>query len=194
MIILTLILLIVTPQLNKEEVYTPIIEKKKVDFRIAFNKLMKYEGGWVNDPDDFGQETFRGITKRYNKSWYGWRHVDAVPNKKWNDSIPAAEFWVLDYYLTVWLDEGFDKLENQEVANMLLDIRVHLHTTQTTRLLNKTYGYNLKYKEDWIIPELDTINLDKLRQSRKEFYLALIKKKPHYKKFKQNWLRRAEYV
>ena len=35
-----------------------------IDFAAAFNHLLRWEGGYVNDPDDLGGETKYGITKR----------------------------------------------------------------------------------------------------------------------------------
>ena len=35
-----------------------------IDFEAAFEHLLRWEGGYVNDPDDLGGETKYGITKR----------------------------------------------------------------------------------------------------------------------------------
>lgn len=192
---LTLILVLVTLTSNNNETY--ICQPgslTRADFRIAYKLILKHEGYWVNDPSDAGGETYCGITKRFSKDWYGWRYVDATKNKKWNDSIPEATMWVLDFYLSIWAAEGFYKLENQEIANYVFDTRIHLHTKQTIKLINETYGYDFSTNTNWIDNRLDTVRLCDLQERRKQFYLRLIKRKPHYIKFKRNWLRRAEYV
>lgn len=43
------------------------------NFKEAINKTLKFEGGYVNDPDDSGGETFLGISRVNNKSWKGWK-------------------------------------------------------------------------------------------------------------------------
>lgn len=196
-IVFILILLISVSSLNRGEVYKKetivITQPKKASFIIAYSKLRRWEGNYVNDPDDFGLETYGGVTRRYNPKWYGWRHIHAKKDKKWNDSIPEAEFWTMDYYLTIWVREGFYNLENQDVANYLFDIRIHLYKN-SVKLINETYGYNYRLNNNWVDTRLDSIDLCYLQERRKRFYLELIRRKPHYKKFKKNWLRRAEYI
>lgn len=47
----------------------------------AFKHLMKFEGGYVNDPDDSGRETFRGISRRSWPAWPGWLLIDEAKAK-----------------------------------------------------------------------------------------------------------------
>jgi len=46
---------------------------------------MSHEGGYGNDPDDVGGETYKGISRVYNPSWVGWQVVD---NLKSGDDFP----------------------------------------------------------------------------------------------------------
>ena len=50
-------------------------------FTQAFRHLMIFEGGYANDPDDTGKETFNGISRRSWPSWGGWPLVDAAKAK-----------------------------------------------------------------------------------------------------------------
>ena len=34
------------------------------DFRLAYKKIEAAEGGYVNDPDDKGGETYKGISRK----------------------------------------------------------------------------------------------------------------------------------
>ena len=36
------------------------------DFNDAFDETMGHEGGYVNDSNDAGGETYRGISRRFN--------------------------------------------------------------------------------------------------------------------------------
>ena len=46
------------------------------DFRTAYYLTMGHEGGYNNDPDDVGGETYKGIARNYHASWEGWKIVD----------------------------------------------------------------------------------------------------------------------
>ena len=35
-------------------------------YNTCIEKLLKKEGGYVNDPDDKGGQTYRGISRKYN--------------------------------------------------------------------------------------------------------------------------------
>ena len=46
-------------------------------FDNAYAITMSHEGGYVNDPDDAGGETYKGISRVYNPSWIGWQMIDS---------------------------------------------------------------------------------------------------------------------
>lgn len=46
------------------------------NFKIALDKVLSREGGYINDPDDKGGETYKGISRKYNPDWKGWRIID----------------------------------------------------------------------------------------------------------------------
>jgi len=37
-------------------------------FNLAFSKMLFHEGGYVNDPDDLGGETYKGIARNSHGS------------------------------------------------------------------------------------------------------------------------------
>ena len=47
------------------------------NFDIEFDKLIFTEGGYVNDPDDAGGETYLGISRKHNPKWDGWKKIDS---------------------------------------------------------------------------------------------------------------------
>ena len=51
------------------------------EFDISFQKVLSYEGGYVNDPDDPGGETYKGIARKMNSKWDGWVLVDLLKQK-----------------------------------------------------------------------------------------------------------------
>ena len=46
------------------------------DFSKAIPKLLKKEGGYVNNPADRGGETYKGIARKYHKSAFMWTLID----------------------------------------------------------------------------------------------------------------------
>lgn len=164
---------------------------KNADFRITYKKIRWEEGNYVNDSLDLGKETYGGVTAKYNPDWYGWRYI-SNKNLKYNQYVAEAEPWVLDYYVTIWVREGFYRLSNQEVANYLFDTRVHLSRKQTIRLINRAYNLSLdENNEDWITLQLSRLDLTPLRAERIDHYKWLINKIPTQKKWWKNWQARA---
>jgi hypothetical protein len=176
---------------------TPVMETiTYADFRTSYNRVREYEGYYVNHKDDKGLETYAGITSKYNNDWQGWKYV-RKHNLKWNQPVTGkdsviTEFYVLDYYLTIWVREGFDKLTNQEVADYLFDTRIHLSRRSVIKLMNRTYNMSLnKHTREWIDPSFDTLNINLLKLARIQYYAKLIERDSTQKIFKTNWLKRA---
>ena len=48
------------------------------NFNEEFKKVILVEGGYVNDPDDAGGETYLGISRRYNPNSKIWNIIDNV--------------------------------------------------------------------------------------------------------------------
>ena len=54
----------------------------------AYHHTMSNEGGYVNDPDDVGGETYKGISRKYNPSWNGWEIIDKMKNSECGSTFP----------------------------------------------------------------------------------------------------------
>lgn len=167
---------------HKKEVY--------VDFLTTYKRIRYEEGNYINDPVDRGGETYAGIPMKISPSWYGWRYITGKNFKRYQ-YCKEAELWVKDYYLDIWVDEGFYRLKNQDVANYLFDTRVNISPRQTIKLLNRHHNTNLSYTTEWVNSTLDTIDIQKFRKHRVDYYLALIKRRPEQVRFRKNWLMRA---
>ena len=46
------------------------------DFNLSIPKILKHEGGYVDNPNDIGKETYGGISRKYNPNWEGWKFID----------------------------------------------------------------------------------------------------------------------
>jgi len=196
-----LILLIAGPVVQTKE--SPIeirpetLTEQTADFGQSYAKIRKHEGYYVNHPMDKGKETYAGITRLFNKNWKGWDYIDKA-TLRWNRPVTGrdsviTEFYVMDFYLDIWVREGFTNLKNQEIADYLFDTRVHLSKKYTVKLLNKTFKTHVNYRNDeWVTSNMDTLDLAKFKQARHDYYLRLIKKDSTQTIFKKNWLKRAK--
>lgn len=48
------------------------------DFTQAFQLMIANEGGYGNDPDDPGGETYKGAARKIFSKWDGWTKVDIL--------------------------------------------------------------------------------------------------------------------
>ena len=47
-------------------------------FEPAFKLLILHEGGYANNKNDIGGETYRGIARNYWPKWVGWKLIDHI--------------------------------------------------------------------------------------------------------------------
>ena len=81
------------------------------DFRIAVNKTVGHEGGYVDDPKDFGGETKYGVSKRT------YPNIDII--KLTLDG--AREIYKRDF----WDKMKLDDVDSQAIANEVFDTGVN---------------------------------------------------------------------
>lgn len=112
------------------------------DFDKEFKKLMKVEGGYVNDPDDAGGETYMGISRRANPQWNGWRIIDDTKMKFGAENIDAilkdnenVLQCVKDLYkVNYWDPMMLDHIPSQKIAHQLFDDAVNRGVKAAIRL------------------------------------------------------------
>ncbi|OSZ79269.1 hypothetical protein CAP35_13730 [Chitinophagaceae bacterium IBVUCB1] len=100
------------------------------NFLTAYKITRAHEGGYVNDPADRGGETYKGIARKRNPQWKGWKIVDEL---KAGRNFPASldshtllQQLVLDFYENeYWLSLSLDKVENQAIGNEMFDTGVN---------------------------------------------------------------------
>jgi lysozyme family protein len=180
------------------------VKKTKASFQVAYRLTESYEGGYANVANDLGGETYRGISRKFCKDWHGWTHIDKYKRKH---GIPKQNFYfndltdwhVIEFYLDIWVKEGFFDLENQLIANYLFDFRIHspIGMKMIQQQLNK-YGYKFKLDNQMnaeMVAAINKINpkkfLSAIKKKRIEFYNHLANHNPSQKKFLSHWLKRA---
>lgn len=183
-----------------------IIEYKKVitHFNSVYDSLRKNEGNYSNIPEDLGKETYGGITKKYNKNWYGWKYIELEKKKNGgildrHYKVEKAELWVKDFYLDIWVKQGFYKINNFALAYYLFDTRIHHFTSP--KLINRVLvdmGHSKVNitKDEWIEDWINNIDpqefIQKLSQERVKLYYNIVKRNESQRKFLSGWLKRVE--
>ena len=100
------------------------------DYRHAIAKVLQTEGGYANDKDDNGGETYKGIARKFWPNWLGWRFVDAQRDEKGFPkilySISGLQDMVVAFYkINFWDKVGGDFIDDQDIADMLVDSAVN---------------------------------------------------------------------
>lgn len=116
------------------------------DFKTAFQRTSAFEGGYVNDSNDNGGETYRGISRKFNPNWKGWKIVDSLKKKtnfpKSLDSNNELQNLVLDCYKTNYWDKVWgDKINHQKVANDMYDVAVNCGVSMSIKLSERQFGF-----------------------------------------------------
>lgn len=125
------------------------------DFNKAYKKVAAAEGGYVNDPDDAGGETYKGVSRKANPYWVGWVILDDLKkhHPKTFESIakktPQLEKAVWDLYKkTYWDCFNLDNVPNQLVAEQLFDTNVNCGKLAAVTIAQRTVGVPVTGKWD----------------------------------------------
>jgi len=100
------------------------------DYKKAIAKVLLNEGGYVNDPDDAGGETYKGISRVYWPKWSGWAIIDICKKDGKNFpkncyTNPTLSDLVTGFYkLNFWDKVGGDGIRDQSIADILVDAAV----------------------------------------------------------------------
>lgn len=117
-------------------------------FEEALDITLRHEGGYVNDPNDLGGETYRGVARTRNPTWAGWQIVDRNKNlgdfPKSLDSdaelqSQIRELYKLNYWDRVWGDQIVD----QAVAATLFDFGVNAGPGKSIELAQSCVGVDV---------------------------------------------------
>lgn len=171
------------------------------EFKISFQKMLVHEGSYVNDPDDPGKETYKGISRVYHGKWKGWNIVDKY---KKLSNFPAKldldnelqKLVELFYLYEFWLPLRGDDIANQTNADSIFDFAVNTGIRTSVQLAQSIIGT----KADGIIGDktLDKLNSLDFGYFQPTFtvfkithYISIIKKRPVNKKYLYGWIIRA---
>jgi len=105
-----------------------------MSFTKAMIRVRRSEGGYVNDPDDAGGETYCGISRKFFPKWEGWKIIDVIKKHKGgrlkiNYKIPREDLKRLIgifYYKYFWKPLKCTKITNPILAEHLFDCGINL--------------------------------------------------------------------
>lgn len=185
-------------------------------FEEAFKKTMGHEGGYSNDPNDRGGETYRGIARKFHHDWHGWKVIDKIKesdcNKaKYNLNESLQRHVRIFYREHYWNKFGGEAITSQAVANELFDTGVNMGVGRAKRFLQE--AINLLNRNGNLTPDIavdglvgsktiaglsalfgagDEKNVLKvLNLLQSEKYLVICRRDPIQEKFLRGWMNRV---
>ncbi len=186
------------------------------EFHIAFERTMRFEGGYVFDPDDRGGETFRGISRRSWPDWPGWTIIDRFKSKsdfrRLVERNSELEKMVATFYQSeFWNQIHGDEIPDQSLADELFDCSINLGIKQAVTFFQK--GLNILKRADaryseiaedglfgpatfsalraYLVHDQPRYLLKVMVILRGMHYIKILTKDPSQRKFARGWLERV---
>ncbi len=130
------------------------------EFLDAYYKTNQIEGGYANDPDDKGGETYRGIARKFHPNWLGWKIIDGEKGNsnfpKSLDNIKQLQDGVKYFYFKeFWNKIGGDPIPDQAIANEVYDNAVNMGVPQSIKYLQRTINILNRNQKNYPDIEVD---------------------------------------
>lgn len=143
--------------------------------------ILKHEGGYVNDPDDSGGETNKGITIGTWKS-YAKEDLGVEPTSENLKKITDEQATII-YRKRYWEPKGFCKINDDKVSLMIYDWTITSGGAgkEVQKLLVNEFGQHIETDGDIGTATIDAINnvedqdklLKRIGEIRKQYYTDL---------------------
>ncbi len=171
------------------------------DFTKAFQLVIAHEGGYGDDPDDPGGETYKGVARKIHGKWDGWTKVDMLKRQQGFpgnlDKDEELQQDVLKFYRDMfWNRINGDKINDQQVADSIFDFGVNAGLGTSASLAQMV----LNIKTDGVIgpKSIESINAFNSEHFLAAFtvakiarYINIVKKRPTSRKYFYGWICRA---
>lgn len=157
------------------------------DYRILKPFILKWEGGFVNDPNDSGGATNKGVTlatfRRYKGESATVDDLKAITDEEWTN-----------IYKTMYWDKfKADEIKSQTVANLCVDW-FWMSGTKAIKYVQRLVGAT----EDGIVGKQTLARLNAkgdglvlpIYNYRKDFYHRIVASRPNQKRFLRGWINR----
>ena len=160
------------------------------NYKTAIQQTLKWEGGWFAE-----EHTYRGIMRKYNPNWLGWRVVDSKQPLKHNAIIPELEDDVILFYKAHYWDKiRLDDVCNDKLAGFIFDTYVNSGNSGI-KIVQRVVGVDA----DGIVgpKTIHAINnyngdlFEALKIARIAFFKSIVRNDNSKAKFLNGWLNRV---
>jgi len=171
------------------------------EFKQAFKIIIANEGKYVNDPDDPGGETYKGIARKIHSKWEGWTSIDILHKasgfpanlEKDTDLQQMVERF---YQVQFWDKMKGDEITNQQAANSIFDFAVNAGCSTSVSLAqlvigaetDGVFGTESLAALNAFDPEHFSAAFTVTKIAR---YITIVKKRPESRKYFYGWICRA---
>ena len=152
------------------------------DFDIIYNKLIKDEGGYSNDVNDSGKETYKGISRKYHPNNPIWVIIDAHKNEY--NFMPFLETseelakQVKEFYYDLYKKNKIHELHDFRLKEKLFSTIVNTGEVRGSVILQQSFNLFKRSKileEDGIIGTNSIKHINSLSKKGKEDLLMFYK-------------------
>ncbi|MBR5851134.1 MAG: hypothetical protein IKY73_01295 [Bacteroidaceae bacterium] len=167
-------------------------------FYATIPMVLRYEGGFIDDPIDKGGKTNMGITQKYLDTYKKKAGVNV------NDVKDLTKKDAIGLYKAEWDARGFGLLDNTDIMKLVYDFSVNSGPQKAIgslqNILNKK-GHNLTEdgyigdKTNQAVNSVDDKWLKKeLQKSRADHCDGIVDKYPDQKRFINGWFNRINDI
>jgi lysozyme family protein len=181
---------------------------------VYYNVTKTFEGGYVNDKDDSGGETFKGVSRVSNPTWAGWQLIDKAKDAGFKSAAAINRYFqfnkVMDelvakiYQEKYWkpfegqppfldrvMEKVFDTGVNIGVGAAAIMLQQSLHDLGSKLIVDGKIGPITRTEAQSFT---DDEIIGKFCKRQEAYYRDIVRRKPNQSKFLKGWLSRAAWV
>ena len=158
-------------------------------FNLVYPHVLRFEGGYVNNPNDPGGATKYGIAFNYNQGILRSFNI-VTPGQM---RILSKEQAVAIYYRKYWIPSQGDEIPDIGLAFVYFDFGVNAGIGQADKTLGQLADKRWPYMEaDGKNPTYWAKTIDEYLDKRRAYYRNLANN-PRFASFLQGWLNRVNH-
>ncbi|RKZ20204.1 hypothetical protein DRQ50_00160 [bacterium] len=178
----------------------------------VLDRILKTEGGYVNDSTDRGGETFCGVSRHNWPGWRGWLVVDEQKPDGTPKLTPQLKGMLATFYRENFWDRLHCESFSASLAYEVFDMAVNLGVGRTGALLQEALNLLNRNEKSWeeiaqdgqVGPKTLAVLRVALNSAggeahlqrvlaalQGEHYLKLVRRQPKQERFLRGWLKRA---